>query len=369
MGKKTDLKATGRPVLFGFEASQTGYSFADCFLPGSLGVSVAVSGCNARCAFCITYPGSREPERLQGVPSSAVLVDGRIRTWRGLAVKLAPAQVVRGAVLAGAHLLAISGGEPTLHPGYTGALCRLAKEAGLTTLLLTNGITEPATVRGLAPFVDGLLLGIKGSLSAAFYGRWMGVDGACVDVVKRAALAWRESGVWMQATCLVAPPAMQDDVEHGRAEADLYAWLASDLGTDVPVSFGGILRPEGARDFWTSGPEDEAAYTDRLHRAAHQARASGLAYAADISEIAEGRTRYHCHQCGGLLLYLQWPMVECGPACTMATAWCRLWWHEQHATGGRCDHCGAEVPVRTLPAARLAANRRYIEKLHRESGR
>jgi pyruvate-formate lyase-activating enzyme len=361
-GQKTPAEPSR--AVFALEASMTGYTYADAFYPGSLAITVALAGCSARCSFCITLPGSWQPDRLEAAPAGLVTADGRVRTFRNLAAYLAPAQIVRGAVLAGAGVLAVTGGEPTYQAStFTATLCRMAKAAGLKTLLLSNGITDPAVVRQLAPNVDGVLLGIKGSLSPAFYERWMGVSGA-VETVKQAARAWRDAGVWMQVTALLAPPSMQGDQEHESSEADLYGWILSDLGPHTPVSFGCMFRPGAAGEFFVSNPAEQDAYARRLHAAGPRARAMGLSYAADISRINDGHTVYRCHSCGGTVLLLQSPMIECGEACTVSASWCPRWSHEQHATAGRCDSCGAEVPVRTLPAAKIEANRRRVSALN-----
>ena len=41
--------------------------------------------------------------------------------------------------------------------------------------------------------------------------------------------------------------------------------------------------------------------------------------------------------------------------CTMFDTGCDCWSHTQHVTEGRCDHCGAAVPIVTLPHEELAA--------------
>ena len=73
-------------------------------------------------------------------------------------------------------------------------------------------------------------------------------------------------------------------------------------------------------------PRLSTLFTTRWADACAVARAAGLPYAHDGHTIT-------CHDCGGLLLDF-WGTIGMSD-----------WHHEQHVTGGRCDHCGARVPV------------------------
>jgi len=57
--------------------------------------------------------------------------------------------------------MTLSGGEPLMHPEFTLALLKGAKEAGLHTCIETSGYARPADIEALLPYVDIFLWDIK----------------------------------------------------------------------------------------------------------------------------------------------------------------------------------------------------------------
>ena len=97
--------------------------------------------CNLRCHHCYSSSG---PDR-RGVLGDDVLAD-----------------LVSDAAALGYATLAVSGGEPLMFPGLE-ALLRAAREAGMRTMVTTNGtLVTPRRLAELAPLLDLLAFSLDG---------------------------------------------------------------------------------------------------------------------------------------------------------------------------------------------------------------
>lgn len=262
--------------------------------------------------------------------------------------------------------------EPLLSVELTYDLARLAKAAGLRVVVYSNGFSEPAVIRKLAPYVDSVDLGVKLSLDPEAYARLMKSPGA-TEVVKRSMLEWRAAGVHLLISDLIATPIQQADEAIVDAAPRLYAWIARELGEHTPVLHAHMHPPDNARSNATylvpQRPTAIRRYSARLDWVCDQARAAGLHY----GHLSTAGLRLTCHACGGLLLQYHPPRTATGVPCprqaadppgpcAMFTAYCNCWSHTQHVTDGKCDHCGAGVPIVTLSRDELAAARRHVAK-------
>jgi pyruvate-formate lyase-activating enzyme len=351
---------------------QRGYQ-VDPFLtykPGATSLFVGGVHCTAGCVFCMSQHITWAPERVRWLGDTV----GRLATDAPLYDRKAimhPEGVVARALAWGCAQVEFGINEPLLSWEFTYDVARLAKEAGLDVVVETNGFSAPAAIEALAPYVDAVDVGVKGHLDPDFYERRMRSPGAPA-AVKASILAWRQAGVHLLIGDLVPPPHWCD-AETAEATAQrFYAWLAHAVDPHVPLlitqimrpgpqqprarlTHGGLLLPAGADAY------DAEAYHARLWRALALARAEGLAYAHTKTDDP-----IRCHECGGVLVRFPDPCTACWP-CTMPTHFCDIWEHEQHVTGGRCDHCGAAVPIVTLSAAELARTRAAVAETARQA--
>lgn len=375
-GGRMELTAHG--VLTCAVRQMRGYG-PDPFLtykPGATALFLGGTSCTAGCSFCMSTEQTWRPERVPWVAGRA-WGPGTDGGWYAKRAVLHPQGAVDLARRWGCQQVEFGINEPTLTWEYTHDVALLARtqRPALDVVVETNGFTTPAAVRKLAPLVQAVDLGIKGSAAPAFYERWMRSPGA-VPHVLRAAQEWRRAGaVHLLIGDVVAPPRMQTDAETEEAQKRLYGWIAAELGPHTPLLLTPMMRPgptkpdpsgEGQRwNGWLlpadAGPSEVLHYADRLEVSRERARAAGLAYAhgKGVDETIR------CHGCGGVLLRFRAPKTDCEP-CLMATHFCVLWAHEQHATGGRCDHCGARVPIATLTPQELARAQETAQGAWRE---
>lgn len=243
---------------------------------------------------------------------------------------------------------------------------RFDDEAALGRLAGEIGCSE------LAPYVDAVLIGIKGSGNREFYDQWMRSKGA-MRAVKRACRVWREMGVHVAIGDLIAPPQMQSDKVCTASQRRIYTWIAEALGPLTPMMPMAMVVPgpgnQIPRDEWgglllraNATCEDYEHYKERMGAAHEVARECGLQYVYGRTLGPDEREIIRCHNCDGVLIDKPTPMLDCKP-CTMNSHFCIFWKHDQHVTDGCCDHCGAEVPIVTLSTEDLAASRRYVAEI------
>jgi pyruvate formate lyase activating enzyme len=340
------------------------------FCPGALSLFVGLTHCTAGCVFCMSKEITWRPEAVPWAYGARTLARGVLYGKRAI---VHPEGVVATAQQWQCRQILFGINEPLLSWEFTYDVCRLAKRAGLRTCIETNGFSTPAAVRKLAPYVDAIDLGTKGSCDPEFYRKWMRSPDA-VPAVLASGKAWRDAGnVHVIVGDLIAPPHMQTDSAFEEHAKWMYDWIVAHLGEHTPVLITPIARPgpmaAGQSDLdWLlprrAGDAAIIAYQLRQERAYDLAKAAGLHYAHHKRK----RETFTCHQCGGRLLTIRsfcddaWerhPTSAYEPCVNDADgpAFCPFWSHEQFVTDGRCDHCGAAVPIVTVSPAEIAAAR------------
>lgn len=180
------------------------------FRPGSKILSVGSYGCNLSCPFC------------QNASIAAVGADAS--SWR----EVSPEELVTEAVRARARGnigIAFTYNEPLVGFEFVRDTARLAHEAGLVNVLVTNGMVNPGSLAELLPFVDAANVDLKG-FGQDFYD-FVGGDFEAVRATIQA-MAARET-CHVEVTTLIVP-GMNDSEEEIDA---LSAWLAS-LDPEIP---------------------------------------------------------------------------------------------------------------------------------------
>jgi pyruvate formate lyase activating enzyme len=178
------------------------------FHPGSSILSVGTYGCNFHCTFCQNW------EISQGDPK-----------WR----YFSPAELVRLAVQererSGAIGIAYTYSEPLVWYEYVWDTARLAREAGLVNVLVTNGFVQQEPLRELLPLIDALNIDVK-----AFKGEYYNsvCNGRLEPVLETVATASRLSHV--ELTTLLVPTKNDSEEE----VVALVNWIA-DLDRSIPL--------------------------------------------------------------------------------------------------------------------------------------
>jgi pyruvate formate lyase activating enzyme len=239
--------------------------------PGSTAWSIATPGCPFHCTFCQNWEIAQGP-RL------------------GLDLPLAPTppQAVVGAALArGADAIAYTYVEPTVFLEYALDTGRLARQAGLRNLWITDGYATPEAVELLAACMDAANVDLK-SFDERFYHR---LCGARLAPVLEAIQAMHAAGIWLEVTTLVIPGHNDSDAEMGA----IAGWIVEHVGPETPWHLSRFHPDFKLLDV---PPTPLPA----LARAAAIGRRAGLAhvYIGNAPELGAEDTR--CAGCGALLV-------------------------------------------------------------------
>jgi pyruvate formate lyase activating enzyme len=178
------------------------------YRPGTSVFSVGSVGCSMRCGHCQNWRISRAEEN---APTRMVT----------------PEQLVALALDSGSAGLAFTYNEPVIWAEYVLDSARLARDAGLYTVMVTNGyVTEPA-LDAFAEVIDVWRTDIKGYYAETY--RRLCHVGHSESVRAAAERARRVHGLHVECVTNVVP-----GINDSREELEAVAhWIADFLGTQV----------------------------------------------------------------------------------------------------------------------------------------
>ena len=188
------------------------------FHPGSMILSVGSYGCSLRCPFCQNHEISWSAEAFAYADKAETvtpeeLADTAVRLKR------------RGNIG-----LAFTYNEPLIDWEFVRDTGRLIHEAGLVSVLVTNGTAELPVLEALAPCIDAMNIDLKG-FTERYYTKVLGGSLAMVKAfITRAAQLCH-----VELTTLIVPG--ENDTEEEMRE--MTAWIA-----DLTDASGSVIGPE-----------------------------------------------------------------------------------------------------------------------------
>ncbi len=175
------------------------------FHPGTSILSLGTRGCNFACQFCQNWSISQAPAATRAFPPRVAVEAARRERSIGLAYTY---------------------NEPLIWFEYVMETARLAHQAGLVNVLVTNGYIEAKPFDELLPLIDGVNMDIK-SIRPDFYRDICG--GTLEPVLRNAATAAKRTH--LEVTNLIIPGHNDSDEEL----EELATWIARELGPQVPT--------------------------------------------------------------------------------------------------------------------------------------
>ena len=237
--------------------------------PGSKVLSVGTVGCNLSCLHCQNWSLSRGDPEL-----------GRFN-------RMMPDSVVRIAKASGCRGVAFTYNEPTVWMEFVIDTLRLARDAGLYTVVVTNGFVEEEPWSELCGFLDAANIDVK-AFSDSFYHEVCG--GSLQPVLETIKIA-KKKDVHVELTYLIIP-GKNDEIE----ELEKFCcWVKNELGVDVPIHFTAFHADGQMRDV-PSTP------LTKLKKAADMAKATGLQHVYIGNVIETGFEDTICPNCGSALI-------------------------------------------------------------------
>ena len=187
------------------------------FHPGSMILSVGSFGCNLRCPFCQNYEISWSKQA---------------RAFARTADTMTPEELVALALKLrwrGNIGLAFTYNEPLIGYEFVRDTAKLAKEAGLKNVMVTNGTAELSVLGELKPYIDAMNIDLKG-FTDRYYGD---VLGGSLEMVK-AFIKEAASFCHVELTTLIVPG--ENDGEDEMRELSLWvSGLKNPDGEDIPL--------------------------------------------------------------------------------------------------------------------------------------
>jgi pyruvate formate lyase activating enzyme len=270
------------------------------FLPGSVALTFGMLGCDFHCGYC------------QNWLTSQALRDPACDEAAWFVRKIAPAQIVDLARRSGAQVIPSSYNEPLITTEWAVAVFKLAVQAGMKCVFVSNGNATPEALEYLRPTLSGMKIDLK-SMQAKNYRQLGGVLQNVLDTIKRV----REMGLWLEVVTLVVP-GFNDSTEELWEAARFLVSVSPDIPWHV-TAFHSDYRMQAA-------PNTPA---QTLLRAAEIGREAGLrhVYAGNLPGHVEEYETTFCPKC-------RLPMVERSGYRIRAL---RL------SEEGKCPHCGQQV--------------------------
>lgn len=180
-------------------------------LPGAAAFSIATTGCNIQCLFCQNWEISQVfPFDIPTTPAT-------------------PQQVVGQALAIGARSIAFTYSEPIISYEYVLDIARLAKLAGLKTLMVSNGYIEQEPLKELLKYIDAYKVDFKG-FDEQFYEK---LTKGHLQPVLETMKTVHQSGKWLEIVTLLIPGQNDSDQQ----VRNLTSWIKENVGTDVPLHF------------------------------------------------------------------------------------------------------------------------------------
>jgi pyruvate formate lyase activating enzyme len=268
------------------------------FYPGSSILSFGTAGCNLACKFCQNWDisKSRDMDRLMDDAT--------------------PEAIARAAQKNGAKSVAFTYNDPVIFAEYAMDTADACHALGVKTVAVTAGYMHLEPAREFYSKMDAANVDLKG-FTDDFYVDLCG--GHLQPVLDLLAMVHHETDCWLELTTLLIPGKNDGDAELKA----LSAWVAKELGPDVPLHFS-AFHPDWKMDDIPATPPAT------LTRARRIAMEAGLRY------VYTGNV----HDKTG--------DATCCPGCGKAVIerdWYRILAYELDESG-HCRHCGTAISGR-----------------------
>jgi len=239
------------------------------FAPGTNCLSICTVGCNLNCKFCqnseISHPAG-----------------GNI-----FGEEISPEKVVEIARKKGLPGIAYTYTEPTIAWEFYYEVMKLARQAGLYNVWVSNGYINPEPAKKIAKFMDAINVDLKGDIT--FYKKLCGVPNE--EPMHQALKIYKKAGVCIEITNLIIP-GFND--KPGQVES-LVKWVEENLGRETPLHFS-RFHPS----YKMTNTEPTPIKT--LEKAAEIARQNGLRYVYIGNVPSQGWEDTRCPKCGTLII-------------------------------------------------------------------
>ncbi len=265
------------------------------FYPGTSVLSFGTAGCNLGCKFCQAWEITKSRHVLDRLSQRAT-----------------PEVIAEAALQLGCRSVAFTYNDPVIWAEYAIDTAHACHRRGLKTIAVTAGYICPEPREAFFEVMDAANVDLKGFTEQFYQHYTLSHLEPVLDTLR-----WikQHSSVWLELTNLVIPGANDQPDEIRR----MCAWIARELGDDVPLHFTAFHPDFRMRDRPPTPPET-------LNEARDLALEVGLkyVYVGNVFDVAREST--YCPRCGMRLIERLWHDVG-----------------EYHLKHGSCDRCGTTI--------------------------
>lgn len=262
------------------------------FYPGSDILSVGSFGCNFRCSFCQNWQIAQRTD----IPAKYI----------------APSELIKIALSQKNNIgIAYTYNEPSIWYEYVYESSKLAKNAGLVNVLVTNGFIEKKPLKDILPYIDAMNIDVK-AFNEDFYKKHS--SGSLAPVKETVDLAQKHCHV--EITTLLIPGLNDDE----STIVNLSKWISS-LSKDIPLHL--------TRYFPNYQLDISPTPTKTVYEARDIAsKYLNYVYVGNIATSIGNNT--YCPQCGMIVIRRQGYKIA------------------SFLENRRCKHCGNLIPIKQI---------------------
>ena len=266
------------------------------FLPGSLSYSIATVGCNFKCRFCQNADIAQMPNDRSGL----IMGD-----------ETSPEAIVDSALKANCKSISYTYTEPTIFFEFAYDTAKLAHEAGLSNVFVTNGYMTAEALEMIHPYLHAANVDLK-AFNDDYY---KNLCSAKLEPVKKSLIKMKALGIFVEVTTLMVP-GLNDDPKELEA---LAGFLAEALGPETPWHVSRFHPTYRLKD---RSPTP----VGTLITAREIGLSAGLRYVYTGNVSGEEAENTFCYQCGKVVIQ-RWGFQI----------------RKYDIDAGRCKSCGAEI--------------------------
>jgi pyruvate formate lyase activating enzyme len=243
------------------------------FLPGSLAFSIGTFGCNFKCANCLNYGISQVLDLKKHAAGNSV----------------AAAEIIRLARESGCASIAYTYNEPTIFTEYALDIMKLARQAGLKNVWVSNGFMSPDCLEAIIPYLDAANIDLK-SMDDEFY---KNTCRARVRPVLENLQTLKKAGVHLEITTLLIP-GLSDGPKMLKQLAE---FIRKKLSAHTPWHLS-VFSPEIS---WQLGdlPKTDTKSVDAAYKIGQKA---GLEFIYVGNIFNDDRENTYCPECRELIV-------------------------------------------------------------------
>jgi pyruvate formate lyase activating enzyme len=263
-------------------------------LPGTNTLTLSTAGCNFRCKSCENW------EISQAFPEDVYSYD------------VPPETIVKRAKGMGARSITYTYAEPTVFFEYMLDTASLAKKAGLTNAIHSNGFINREPLKRLCNVLDAAQIDLKG-FATSFYRELSGGELAPVlETLK----TLKQEKIHLEITNLMIPTKNEEMV----MVRDMCQWIRYELGPRTPVHFTRFYPLYKLQRL----PSTPVSLLDK---------ARAVALSSGLEHVYIGKVPRHkawntfCPTCGKMIIHRTGYMIS-----------------GIHMEGSTCGYCGRPIP-------------------------